>query len=126
MSDRHTRGEELLVTAIAGGASLRDAAQQAGVSERTVSRRMADDGFRLKVSHARAQMTDRALGFLANASVQATATLWSLLSSGNERVRLSAARSILEIGPRLREQVELEYRLARLEEAVTVREEGAA
>jgi hypothetical protein len=124
--DRSTRGDPTLIAALAGGASFRDAARQARVSERTVTRRMADDEFRLQVSHARARMIDRALGLLSHAAAQASGTLWTLLSSSDERVRLAAARSILEIGPRLREQVDLEERLARLEGLSAAEQEGAA
>jgi hypothetical protein len=60
-------------------------------------------------------MVCRAAGQLADGMAQAVATLRKLLTAESESIRLAAARSILEIGPRLRETAELEERLAAVE-----------
>lgn len=107
----------VLIVALAGGAPLRDAAAQAGVSERTARRRTGDQEFMRRVSQTRTEMIDRAVGVLTEASVQAATTLCSLLSAESETVRLGACRALLELGVKLRESEDLSTRVAALEEA---------
>ena len=60
-------------------------------------------------------MVEAAVGQLADASTAATATLRKLLAAEAETVRRGAARSILELGTKLRESVEFEERVRALE-----------
>ena len=108
-------GEAPLIAALAGGASVADAAKLAGVSEATVFRRLRDDGFKQQVAEARAEMLSRAVAMLTSASVEAVETLRSLLGSPLDFARLSAARTILEVGSKYREQLDLAERVASLE-----------
>jgi hypothetical protein len=105
-----------LVLALAAGNTAADAARQANVSERTAFRRLADPGFRRRVTEARADMITRGLGKLAAGMASAADTLRKLLTSGTGPVQLNAARVILEMGTRLRESAEFEARLRRLED----------
>lgn len=68
-----------------------------------------------RVTELRAEMTSRALGRLVDGMAFAADTLRKLLTAKSEMVRLSAARTVLELATRLRETVELEERLAVLE-----------
>jgi HEAT repeat protein len=111
------KGDPTLIAALAAGASIREAAEAAGVGERTVYRRLQDPDFKRRVTQARSAFISGAVGKLAEASIEAVATMRELLSAKSESVRLSAARAILEIGPKLREHTELEERIAALEEA---------
>src|SRR5437879_902831 len=104
----------LLVAAFAAGATADEAATAAGVSRRTAQRRMAEPTFRQEVQHARAEMVGRAVGKLTDASTAAVDTLRALLGAEGESARLGAARSILELGTKLREGLELEERVAAL------------
>jgi hypothetical protein len=113
------KGEAALLVALASGMTVRDAAVAAGIGERTATRRVTDPGFRRQVAQLRANMVQRALGRLADASVQAVDTLRALLSAEADTVKLGAARAILELGNRLRETVELEERIAALEQQQT-------
>ena len=109
-----------LIVALAGGAAVAAAAQQAGVSERTVWRRLQDDDFRRRLDTAREQTVQTAIDYLGKASTAAAATLATLL--GKEyppTVRLGAARAILEVGTALRKAGEYEERIAALEAALT-------
>ena len=90
---------------------MADAAIEAGVSERTVCRRLEDSGFRLELSKAWAQLVSQAIGMTSKNAASAVDTLVELLSAESETVRLGAARAILEVGTRLRESAELEERL---------------
>jgi HEAT repeat protein len=115
---RAKRGDEALLLALAGGATVRDAARSAGIGERTATRRLADPGFRRRVAENRADMVARALGKLADGATEAVDTLRKLLGAEADTVKLGAARSILELGTKLREAVELEERLAELERRI--------
>jgi hypothetical protein len=109
-------GDVALLLAIASGQTVRDAAQQAGVSERTAARRMADADFRRQINELRADMVDRTLGKLADSMTSAADKLRELLDADAEQVRLGAARTLLEVGTKLRETVELERRISELEQ----------
>jgi len=110
------KGNSELVLSLASGKTIRDAAQQAGLSERTAFRRINDPEFRRQVREARSEMFSRSLGLLADASTSAVGTLRQLsLSAMSESVRLGAAKAILEIGNRVREVNEIEVRLSELE-----------
>lgn len=108
-------GDDELVLALAAGVSVAEAAGRAGVGERTAYRRLLDADFRRRVSEARGRLFDEALGRLANIATKAADTLERLMESDKPSVALGAARSVLELGPRLREAVELEERLCYLE-----------
>jgi hypothetical protein len=108
--------DEAVLTALAAGATIRQASEQTGVSERTIYRRLADVGFRQRVTSIRAGMLERAVGKVADGMADAAGTLRSLLVAEGESVRLGAARALLELGVKLRESVELEQRLQTLEQ----------
>ena len=106
---------DLLIAALATGLTQDEAGKRAGVSERTVSRRLTDPNFRQKVADYRAGLLARTADRLIAAGVKAVAALEDLLQAGSESARLGAARSILEFGPRIREFHDLEERLLALE-----------
>jgi hypothetical protein len=108
--------DEVLALALASGQTVRGAAELAQVSERTARRRWADPMFRRRVTELRAEMVGSAVGKLADAAGMAADRLRELLSAQSEAVALSAARSILELGTRLREATEVEERLSALED----------
>ena len=107
--------DEAIIVALAGGRTVQAAARVAGVAESTIYRRLRETEFRRRVTETRAEFTARALGNLAAASTAAAGTLRRLLKAESEAVRLSAARSILELGTKLRDSVELEQRILALE-----------
>jgi hypothetical protein len=107
--------DAVLIAALAGGKTIRAAAETADVSERTVYRRLESAAFRSGISTVRAQMLSEAVGLLTSAASGAVATLMRLLTAESPSVQLGAARSILELGTRLREGEELERRIAELE-----------
>jgi len=113
---RHN-ADEVLALALATGQTLRGAAAAAGVAERTAARRWADAGFRARVTELRTELIGRAVGRLADAAATAADALVNLLAGRSEAARLGAARSILELGARLREGTELAERVAELERA---------
>ena len=109
-------GDIATIAALAAGASVQAAARAGGVSERTVYRRLEDPAFRKAVEDARAEILSRAVSKLTAASTEAADTLRRLLRSDMDFARLAAARSILELGAKLREHQDLSERVRTLEE----------
>jgi hypothetical protein len=112
---------DALALALASGKTITEAAAAADLSRRTATRQVADPDFRRRVAALRAEMVARALGKMADGMTDAVDTLRALLNAEGESVRLGAARSILELGNKLREAVELEERLAEVERLVAER-----
>jgi hypothetical protein len=113
---RHTADEALLL-ALACGATAESAALKAGVSVRTVHRRLADPGFCRRLQAVRADLVQRTAAALTAAATEAVRTLLELLKApAPAAVRLGAARAVLEFGVKLREAGEMDERLRALEE----------
>jgi hypothetical protein len=113
---RKKKAETALASVLACGASPEVAAQKTGVSVRTVYRRLAEPTFRAAVDSVRIDMLRRTADMLSAASQPAIKTLLTLQeSAASEAVRLGAARTVLEQGCRLRENVALQEQLAALE-----------
>jgi hypothetical protein len=109
--------DDMLILALACGATLENAAVQAGVSKSTVRRRAKDPEFVAKVQALRADMVQRTSGALTAAGTESVRTLLDLQkTTAPPPVRLGAAKAVLEIGMKVRETAELEQRLAALEE----------
>jgi transposase-like protein len=106
---------DTLALALAQGRTVKDAAAEAGVSERTAYTWKSADDFRKRVEGLRAELFEAAVGKLAANSAGAADALGSLIASRNESIKLGAARIILETGARLREALELRRRLDELE-----------
>lgn len=114
------RGNVQIIPALARGETVATAAKLAGLSERTVYRRLQDPDFRRQVSNVRFNILDRATGQLLNMSDRAIETLVALLDATSESVRLGAARSILDHTIKFREISEFEIRLQMIENAIAI------
>ena len=115
--NRRRSADDPLLLALACGATVENAARSAGVSEKTVQRRLRDPEFQKRLQQMRADMVQRASGMLTAAAMEAVKTLSDLQQkSVAAPVRLGAARSVLEIGIKMREVADLEVRLNALEE----------
>ena len=108
--------DSALVTALAAGGTVEAAATSAGISAATAHRRLNDPAFCRRVTDARDEMVARSVARLSATSTLAADTLRELLKARSETVRLGAARAILELGSKLREQEDLAERIAALEE----------
>ena len=119
------KNEDPLLLALACGATVEAAARQCGLSDRTVYRRLQDHEFKKRLENVRTDMIQRSAGMLTAAAGEAVRTLLSLQKDAiPAAVRLGAARAILEVGMKIRQIVEIEQRLAELEEVVA--EQNAA
>ena len=110
------RADDVLMMALACGATLENAARQAGVSESTVRRRAKNPEFQRKLQALQADMVQRTAGALTAAGLEFVKTLIALQSPPTPpATRLGAARAGLELGMKVREVADLEQRLADLE-----------
>ena len=108
--------DELFITALACGATVEHAAEKAGIGRRTGHRRLQDPDIQRRLSQVKSDMLKRATAMLTAASMEAVKTLLGLQeSSMPPGIRLGAARSILEIGNRLRDSTELLERMEAIE-----------
>ena len=113
---RRTKDTPLLI-ALACGASVKNAALKAGVSERTVYRRLADPSFQKQLANFQAELMQQTGARLTTLAAGAVNTLAALLDpSVPFAVRCKAACAVLQLGAEQREQMELEQRLAVLEQ----------
>jgi AcrR family transcriptional regulator len=124
MSDstgRH-RADEVLLLGLAVGETVATVAQQAGVSEATVYRRLGEPEFADRLQEIRTEMVRRATALLTAAAAQAVQTLRDLQAEDvSPTVRLGAAKAALELGSKLRTEGELTVRLEAAERALGLR-----
>ncbi len=108
--------DEVLLLALACGATAEQAALQAGLSARTVQRRQADPAFQRRLQGARDDIVKRATGLVTAATLEAVQTLRGLQHpSVPASVRLGAARAVLELSMKMRESADLAARIEALE-----------
>jgi hypothetical protein len=105
----------LLALALASGTSITDAAEQAGISRKTVQRYLARPAFRRLVARQRAEMLASALGRMTDNMSRAADTVASLLDGAEPHIRLRAARTLLSLGLRLQDAVDVDERVRELE-----------
>jgi hypothetical protein len=111
------KAEDKLLLTLACGATVEAAARQCGLSVRTVYRRLADPGTRRALQDLRGDMVQRTMGTLTAMGGEASRGLLELIKpSTAPSVRLGAIRTVLEVGMRLREVVDLEQRIVALEQ----------
>lgn len=110
------KGEPTAALAISSGSTIVEAAERAGISERTVRRRLDNPDYKVEISRLRGKLLDAAVGKLVAATTDAAATMQALLEADSEHVRLGAAKGILEFGLSLQEALETQTRITTLEE----------
>jgi len=90
-------GDDALFTALVRGAHAENAAVVAGISERTVYRRLADPVFRGRVDQARELLRESILARLTDAGLDAIGALETLMhESDDDRIRLQSAKTLLQ------------------------------
>ena len=110
------KGEPTAALAISSGSTIVEAAERAGISERTVRRRLDNPDYKVEISRLRGKLLDAAVGKLVAATTEAAATMQALLEADSEHVRLGAAKGILEFGLSLQEALDTQTRITTLEE----------
>ena len=116
------RADDALVMALACGATVEAASAKAGISSATAFRRLKNPEFKARVEAARTEMLQRATAMLTAAAMEAVKTLLDLQGTKQPpATRLGAAKSVLEIGSRLRTENDLVARLEAAERALGLR-----
>ena len=110
-----------LIAHLAAGVSPAGAAKLAGVSEATTYRRLANPTFRQRVEDARAELWKRAMAVLSKSAVEGAIVLRRLLRSDDSKIRLQAAKIVLEQGIKVRDMVDIAQRVAALEKIAEAR-----
>ncbi len=115
--------DEPLLLALACGSTVEVAAERAGLSPRTVYRRLEDPQFRRRLADYRSELVKRSSAALTAAAMEAVKTLLALMDRViPHATRLGAARSVLELGVKLRDLTEVEERLQTIEAQLAERE----
>ncbi len=119
LSAKQQRALEALLTE----PTTRAAAAAAEVSEATIWRWLAEPEFSAAYRAARGRLLESTLTALQSASVDAVVCLREILNDKTAQVsaRVSAAKSVLELGLKARETLETQERLAYLEKALEIR-----
>jgi hypothetical protein len=106
---------------LAIGATLENAARKAGISVRTAYRYLADPDFQARVEQLRWENLVRTAGMLSGAALGSVKTLVDLAQdvSVPASVRRGAARDVLEMAVKYRESIEIEPRLAAIEDRLS-------
>lgn len=112
-----------MLCALIAQRTVAEAAKAAGVSERTLYSRLADDAFRAEYEARQKTTLDAACKTLQRALTEAVEVLTSIMADANNapQSRITAARSVLEYGVKLTELTDLSARVAALEAAQEVK-----
>lgn len=108
--------DDVLAGLLAAGNQVKDAAARAGVGERTAFRRLKDPAFAARVRDLRAAAVSAALGRLTDGMTAAADALTALVADPSPDVRFKAAAKVIELALKVRDQADLEDRLARVED----------
>lgn len=110
------------IVALLSAKTLTDAAERAGVAERTIRRWLADDdAFKAALADARRAAFQAGMSRVQALTADAVSTLEALLATDvSDAVRLGAARTIAEIGIH---QQDAEQILRRLDEIESLQRE---
>jgi hypothetical protein len=114
--EQFSRKKENAIAALLTHPTIETAAAVVGVSEKSLRNWLKEPAFQQAFRDARSQVVDLALARLQEAYGLAVTSLRDLLTARSEAVRLGACRAILELGGKLRENLDLEQRIAELEE----------
>jgi hypothetical protein len=117
MSQNVATGKKFpLALALATGVSTAAAAEQIGVSRRTVERQLAKPAFRRLVAKLRARMIAAALGRVAKNMTRAADALSAMIDVEDPSLRLRAIRTVLSFGLQMQGTVDVNDRIADVED----------
>jgi hypothetical protein len=119
-----TNSDLVVGMALLQGMSYEEAANSAGCSRSTVSRRMNDPGFRARLDGLRAEALARVADRLAAEAIESVGTLARIRSDPDvsPSVRVRAAATLIDSALRYRTSVDLDSRVAAMELALKRRD----
>ena len=113
-----TKAAELLIVALLHKPTIKEAAAEVGISERTAFRWLQNPEFQTRYTEARRAATSDAVRELQGKALQAAETLARNLTCGNPFAENAAANAILSHSLKAIEQEEIMERVKGLEEAM--------
>ena len=121
--EKHTRHREKAMVALLSHSTVAEAASHAQINERTLRRWMKQEAFNADYRTARQKLVRHALGEIQAASSTAVATLQAVMPDADApaHARVSAARTVLELGLKATMLEDFDQRMAALEAALTPR-----
>ena len=114
LASRRAAQNEIIIAALAVGSTYAEAGAQAGVDERTIARRMQEPEFARAVDDRRREHAVEVAGRLSSLGPRAISTIEDLLDDPSPRIRLAAAKLLLELGLKVRTLNEIERDLAEI------------
>lgn len=119
MPSKTVNSRDAALIALVSAPSLRAAAKECGVNERTLRKWLAEDEFAEQYNQRKREALQLAWGALQNRIGDAGRLVSQLMNDGDapHQVRLSAARTVLEYGLKSCEQLDILPRLEALEQA---------
>lgn len=108
--------KEKALTALLLTKTKEEAAKAAGISRRCLYEYLSDEEFRKEYRKKCNSLLEDGTLKMQKAVDTAVATLESVMKSENQYAKVNAARVILEYAIKYTEQVDIEYRLSKLEE----------
>lgn len=117
---RRRPADETFLVGLVAGKTIEQAATDAGLSERTGYRRMAEPAFRERLTRAQDDRLAATSAAVSSSMSEAMTVLRDILRDGKalHRDKVSAARSLLDFSLRFREHADLAQRLAALEQRI--------
>lgn len=112
--NRRSAQDEIIVSALTTGSSYSEAGELAGVSGRTVARRMEDTSFARLVAERRKEQVVAVAGRVSSLTTEAITAVEDCLSDESARTRLAAAKLLLEWSFKLRRDEDLDLRVAEI------------
>ena len=111
---------------IAASDSLAEGARRASISRTTIYKWLEDDDFRAELSRVRAEMADLAQAEIQGLMLKATAAVDKALDGDISPVQLRAALGAISLALKVRYGLNLERRLNRIDDALSMlRKESA-
>lgn len=108
-----------LLRLLALGMSQIKAAEELGITDRTIRRRLENPEFRRALSQARREIQSESWSAMLSLREKASQVLESMLESPDEKVRLAAAKFVFDMGNRIRKEQISEETLERINELET-------
>lgn len=116
-----SRNKERAISALLSRPSVASAAESVGIGERTLWRWLQLDDFKEAYRKARSQLVSQAIALVQSGMSSAVKTLQDIMADKDApaSARVSAAKTMLDMGLKGVEIEDLEYRISQLENNIT-------
>ena len=116
-----SRNKERAISAMLSQPSVALAAESVGIGERTLWRWLQLDDFKTAYREARSQLVSQAIALVQSGMSSAVRTLQDIMSDKDApaSARVSAAKTMLDMGLKGIEIEDLEFRISQLENSIT-------